>query len=42
MLVLHLPMQYKNMVFEQKGTSLVHKYGSVCERITFLSTEGSR
>lgn len=30
MLVLHLPTQYKNMIFEQKGTSLVQKYGSVC------------
>lgn len=29
MLVLHLPTQYKNMIFEQKGTSLVQKYGSV-------------
>lgn len=30
MLVLHLPTLYKNMIFEQKGTSLVQKYGSVC------------
>lgn len=30
MLVLHLQTQYKNMIFEQKGTSLVQKYGSVC------------